>query len=231
MPFHVLATDYDGTIAHDGLVDDETLDALRRARDDGLRLILVTGREIPSLANTFAHVDVFDLVVAENGAVLLDPQRQRLQQLAVAPPPELLDWLTSRDVPLSVGHSIVATVQPHEDHVREAIQNLSLPWEVILNKGAVMALPIGTSKRSGLERAVRDLGESLEQTVGVGDAENDRAFLDICGLSVAVANALDDVKATADLVTDGARGRGVAELLDLWRAGQLDDLRSVRSRS
>lgn len=230
MAFHVLATDYDGTIAHDGLVDDETLAALRRARDDGVRLVLVTGREIPSLANTFAHVDVFDLVVAENGAVLLDPQRQRLQQLAVAPPPELLDWLTRRHVPLSVGHSIVATVQPHEDQVREALRALSLPWEVILNKGAVMALPIGTSKRSGLERALRDLGESLEQTVGVGDAENDRAFLDICGLSVAVANALDDLKATADVVTDGARGQGVAELLARWRAGQLDALGAVGRR-
>ncbi len=114
--------------------------------------------------------------------------------------------------------------------MREALQALSLPWEVILNKGAVMTLPIGTSKRSGLERAVRDLGESLEQTVGVGDAENGRTFLDICGLSVAMANALDDLKATADLVTDGARGQGVAELLERWRTGQLDELGSARRR-
>jgi hydroxymethylpyrimidine pyrophosphatase-like HAD family hydrolase len=121
-------------------------------------------------------------------------------------------------------------VQPHEEQVREALQALSLPWEVILNKGAVMTLPIGTSKRSGLERAVRDLGESLEQTVGVGDAENGRTFLDICGLSVAMANALDDLKATADLVTDGARGQGVAELLERWRTGQLDELGSARRR-
>lgn len=231
MPFHVLATDFDGTIAHDGRVDGDTLAALRRAHEDRIRLILVTGREIPSLVNTFAHVDVFDLVVAENGAVLLDPQGQRLHQLAIAPPPELLDWLTGRGVPLSVGHSIVATVQPHEDQVREALRALALPWEVILNKGAVMALPIGTSKRTGLERALRDLGESLEGTVGVGDAENDRAFLDICGLSVAVANALEAIKATADLVTHGARGEGVAELLQRWRTGELDGLRTSRRRS
>lgn len=223
MRFTVLATDYDGTIAHDGLVDDGTVAALRRARADGMRLVLVTGRELPSLANTFAHVDVFDLVVAENGAVLLDPQRQQRQALTVAPPPQLLEWLTSRQVPLSVGHCIVATVQPHEDQVREAIRTLALPWEVILNKGAVMVLPIGTSKRSGLERALQTLGESLTRTIGVGDAENDRAFLDVCGLSVAVANALPAIKATADLVTGGARGQGVAELLARWRSGELDD--------
>ena len=52
-----------------------------------------------------------------------------------------------------------------------------------------------------------------------------------CELSVAVANALVAIEATADLVTNGARGQGVAELLERWRAGQLDDLRTSRRRS
>jgi hypothetical protein len=47
----------------------------------------------------------------------------------------------------------------------------------------------------------------------VGDAENDHAFLSTCGVSVAVANALEMVKAGADLVTKGARGAGVEELI------------------
>jgi hydroxymethylpyrimidine pyrophosphatase-like HAD family hydrolase len=222
MTFDVLATDYDGTIAHDGRVDDTTLEALRQARDEGLRLILVTGREVPDLANTFAHFEVFDRIVAENGGVLLDPRSQALATLTVAPPPELLEWLTARAIPISVGHSIVATVQPHEDAVREALRVLALPWEVVLNKGAVMVLPIGISKRSGLERALRELGgAAFERTVGVGDAENDRAFLEVCGLSVAVANALESVKAAVDWVTEGKRGAGVAELIARWRSGDL----------
>jgi len=230
MTFDVLATDYDGTIAHDGRVDEATLAALRQARADGIRLLLVTGREVPDLANTFSHLDVFDLVVAENGGVLLDPHTQALQQLAVAPPPSLLEWQTERDIPISVGHTIVATVEPHGDRVREAIHELVLPWEVIMNKGSVMVLPIGTSKRTGLERALRQIGGTLEGTVGVGDAENDRAFLEICGLSVAVANALESIKVTADLVTQGARGAGVVELLERWRAGDLEALRAPRRR-
>lgn len=222
MAFTVLATDYDGTIAHDGRVDEATLEALRRAREDGLRLILVTGREVGDLANTFDHLDVFDRIVAENGAVLLDPRTQALESLTVAPPPNLLEWLSARAVPISVGHTIVATVQPHEDTMRGALRVLALPWEVTLNKGAVMALPIGISKRTGLERALGDLGATLDATIGVGDAENDRAFLGVCGLAVAVANALDSVKASVDWVTDGARGAGVTELLARWRAGELD---------
>ncbi len=220
--FTVLATDYDGTIAHDGRVDDATLTALQCAREEGLRLIMVTGREIGDLANTFAHFDVFDYIVAENGAVLLDPRTQGLEGLTVAPPPNLLEWLGARAIPISVGHSVVATVQPHEDAMREALRVLALPWEVTLNKGAVMALPIGISKRTGLERALREVDATLEQTIGIGDAENDRAFLAVCGLAVAVANGLDSVKASVDFVTKGARGAGVAELIARWRTGELE---------
>ena len=106
--------------------------------------------------------------------------------------------------------------------MREALRVLALPWEVTLNKGAVMALPIGISKRTGLERALRELDATLEQTVGIGDAENDRAFLAVCGLAVAVANGLDSVKASVDFVTEGARGAGVAELIARWRTGELE---------
>ena len=61
-----------------------------------------------------------------------------------------------------------------------------------------------------------------------GDAENDHAFLSICGCSVAVANALSAVKDAADIVTAGARGDGVVELIDeLLRS----DLRQVVDRS
>jgi hypothetical protein len=52
--------------------------------------------------------------------------------------------------------------------------------------------------------------------VGIGDAENDQAFLAACGCSVAVANALDSVKENTDMRTSAERGAGVAELIDRW---------------
>jgi hydroxymethylpyrimidine pyrophosphatase-like HAD family hydrolase len=85
-----------------------------------------------------------------------------------------------------------------------------------------MALPADVTKATGLAPAVAALDVSLAETIGVGDAENDQAFLRSCGLAVAVQNALPSVKAAADLVTPGARGAGVAELIDLWLSGGLD---------
>src|SRR5262245_11066688 len=221
MHFQALATDFDGTLAHDGRVDDETLAAVLRAREAGLKLVMVTGRELASLSNTFARTEVFDRLVVENGALLVDPQNKTERLLAPAPPPALIEWLTRRNIPLSVGHSIVATVEPHEHDVLEAIRELGLEWHIIFNKGAVMVLPSAVNKATGLAAALEELGATADRTVAVGDAENDLALFAACGLAVAVSNALDSVKASADVVTDGARGQGVVELVDRVLKGDL----------
>jgi hydroxymethylpyrimidine pyrophosphatase-like HAD family hydrolase len=224
MRYRALATDYDGTLAHDGQVDEITIAALHRAREAGLLLLLVTGRELNDLAATFAHMDLFDGVVVENGAVLYDPPRRATRVIAQAPPPDLLRLLQEQNIPLSVGHSIVATVEPHEHAVLDAIRKLGLEWHVIFNKGAVMALPSSVTKATGFACALKDLNTTAEETIGIGDAQNDQAFLRMCGLAVAVANALPSVKAQADLVTAGARGAGVTELIDRLLSGALSDV-------
>ncbi|MGA9383137.1 MAG: HAD hydrolase family protein [Phormidium sp.] len=77
-----------------------------------------------------------------------------------------------------------------------------------------MILPKGIDKEAGLIAAANELGISLDAIAGVGDAENDLAFLNICGYSVAVANALSTVKNQVDLVTKNNRGAGVTELIE-----------------
>ena len=72
----------------------------------------------------------------------------------------------------------------------ETIRELGLELQVIFNKGAVMVLPAGVNKATGLAAALESLGLSPHNAVGVGDAENDHAFLALCECAVAVANAL-----------------------------------------
>src|SRR5688500_14379510 len=103
MFYAALATDYDGTIAHDGVVPAQTVDALRWLKERGKLLILVTGRELPELQGLFTEIGLFDAVVAENGALLFLPQQGELRSLAQPPPQELVDRLRERNVsPLSV---------------------------------------------------------------------------------------------------------------------------------
>jgi len=222
MTYRVIATDYDGTLAHDGRVDEPTLEALRAARDRGVRLVMVTGRELPDLFNTFEHADLFDRIVAENGALLYDPGTQALRPLSIPAPPALIEALTRDGLPISVGHSIIATVVPHEHRVLTAIRDLGLEWHVIFNKSSVMALPADVTKATGLVPALEALQVTPRETIGIGDAENDQAFLRMCGLSVAVDNALPSVKQMADVVLPYARGAGVTKLIEMLLAGDLD---------
>lgn len=228
MRFHALATDYDGTIAHHGRVDAPTLAALDRARKSGRRLVLVSGRELPDLQSTFDRLDLFDLAVLENGATIYNPQTKETRVLAEPPPPGFVAELKARGVgPVSVGHVIVATWEPHQDAVLAVIRDMGLELQVIFNKGAVMVLPSGVNKATGLTAALKELGLSPHNAVGVGDAENDHAFLRLCECSAAVANALPAVKDTADVVTRGDHGAGVAELIDRLLANDLSDLKTL----
>ena len=221
MRFDVLAADYDGTIAHDGVVNEATVEALVRARTAGLGLILVTGRALEDLFQTFSHTPLFDLIVAENGAVIYDPASQTIDVIGSPPPPALLERLTRENIPVSVGHSIIATVEPYEHQLLAAIRDLGVEWHVIFNKGSVMALPADVTKATGLAAALTALDVPHQRVIGVGDAENDQAFLRACGLAVAVANALPSVKEIAHMVTEGARGTGVRELIERTIAGDL----------
>lgn len=215
MHFHALAADYDGTLAEHGATGTETLGALRRLRASGRRLVLVTGREVEDLRHAFPHLTLFDRIVAENGAVLYDPAMGRERALAPAPPAAFVQRLMEVGVePISVGRGIVATWTPHEKAVLSAIAELGLDLQITFNKGAVMVLPAGVSKASGLKAALEELELSPLNVVGVGDAENDHAFLRICGASAAVANAIPALKHACDIVLECARGAGVVELID-----------------
>jgi len=220
-----LATDYDGTLAEQGRVRPETVAAIERLRRSGRRALLVTGRELEDLKSVFDRLDLFDRVIAENGALLYRPQTREEVVLAEPPPAELANLLRKRGVaPLGVGQVIVATREPHQLDALEVVHQLGLEWQVIFNKGAVMLLPPGVNKQTGLNAALSELGLSMRNTVAVGDAENDHAMLAESECGVAVANALDSLKDRADLVTRGARGTGVEELVDRLIE---DDLRSL----
>jgi hydroxymethylpyrimidine pyrophosphatase-like HAD family hydrolase len=225
MRYLALATDFDGTLAKDGVVDETSLAALERFRDSGRKLLLVTGRELDELLGIFSHVDLFERVVAENGALLYRPNLRERKLLGEPPPPALVEAIRRRGVNhLSVGHGIIATIEPYEVEVLEAIRELGLEWHVIFNKGSVMALPSGVNKATGLFAALEELNLSPHNVIGVGDAENDHAFLSLCEFSAAVDNALPTLKERADFVTKRARGAGVVELIDHVLADDLDAL-------
>ena len=228
MKYRALACDYDGTLAHDGVVTPSTAAAIERFRASGRHLFMVTGRELPQLKEVCPILDRFEWVVAENGALLHRPADDTTELLCEPASTALVESLRKFQLNwLSVGQAVIATIEPNEILVLEEIKRLGLELQVIFNKGSVMVLPTGVNKATGLKALLRKAGLSVDEVIGVGDAENDHAFLECCGLGVAVANALPMLKERADFVTKGACGDGVAELIDMILA---DDLASIERR-
>lgn len=215
MRYLVLCCDYDGTLATQGEIPSATIAALERLLASGRRLVMVTGRELDQLQAVCPRLDLFEYVVAENGALLYHPATRTEKMLAAPPPEKFVALLRERGVsPISVGRTVVATWEPHETVVLEAIRDLGLELQVIFNKGAVMVLPAGVNKATGLACALEQMGLSAHNAVGVGDAENDHAFLSACECAVAVENALPTLKEAADIVTRADHGAGVEELIE-----------------
>lgn len=216
MHFLALAVDYDGTIAESGNVPEQVCTALATLRDSGRKLLLITGRELQALKHHFDRLDLFDLVVAENGALLYDPRTDTEELIADSASTELVQRLREKGVsPLSVGRSVIATWHPFEGAVITSIRELGLELQMTFNKDAVMVLPSGVNKASGLSAALLRLGICELNVVGVGDAENDHAFLAICGCAAAVNNAIESIKAQADICLRNDHGQGVCELIDM----------------
>src|SRR5438105_7029230 len=128
MRYHSLAADYDGTLAHNGRIDDDTWAALRRLRESGRRLVMVTGRELDELLGLLQHAELFDRIVAENGALVYHPETKEARTIAPPPPDRFVEVLKrrmgiGRTIPkaphgpplLSVGRVIVATWEPYQD--------------------------------------------------------------------------------------------------------------------
>ena len=215
MRYLVLACDFDETLARGGRVAPETVKALERLIASGRKLILVSGRELDDLLRIFPEAKMCARIVAENGAFIYNPATRERKPHGDPPPDQFIRALQQKKVePLAVGNVIVATVQPHETTVLSTIRDMGLELQVIFNKGAVMVLPAGLNKASGLTHALQEICISPHNVVALGDAENDHALLKLAECAVAVANALPTLKERADFVTEGEDGRGVIELID-----------------
>ncbi len=76
--------------------------------------------------------------------------------------------------------------------------------------------PVGVSKASGLDYVAAELGVSAADVIAIGDGRNDLEMLRWAGRGVAMGQAVDEVKAAADAVTDTVYDDGVATELRLW---------------
>lgn len=203
-----LATDFDRTLTDEALrLEGDVLDALRDARRAGLRVLVVSGRDLRFLEKEVG--DAADLYVGENGCLVKRPGEEPFSTCGVRP-----DFRAALAVArFEVEHQevLASAAAEHEPDLRAMLAAARVDADLVRNKDRVMVLPRGVDKAAGLLRALDLLGVPPERCAAVGDAENDLAMLRAVGYRIAVANAVDDLKGLAHHVTSRPGGRGVAE--------------------
>lgn len=210
--YRAVALDLDGTLTTGGWPHSGVLEAIAAWRADGVQMLLVTGRILADLEVEFPGLaDRFDMVVAENGCVIRTTDWTRT--LADPVDPALLERLHTAGVAVRRGRVLLATDADARHAVLDAVEALGLDVHLMRNRSAMMLIPPGITKGTGLQQALAELGVSRHNTLAVGDAENDHALLAAAGLGVAVGNAVDSLRRHADLVLAAANGAGVIDLL------------------
>ena len=85
--FAILVCDYDGTLATGETAGSQIIEALTSASDSGTKLVLATGRELPDICRVLPEIELFQWVVAENGAAFR--ARTEVKGVLGSAPPEV----------------------------------------------------------------------------------------------------------------------------------------------
>jgi hypothetical protein len=209
MKFEVLALDYDGTIATDGILNPEVNSALADLRNRGITVVLVTGRILSDLKRVAGDLRCFDAVVAENGAVIAFPNGHT-RLIGHPPPPNFLDELRRRAIDFVAGQCVIETDAAFAQPILGAIRDLEMPLVLVFNRSRLMVLPQAVSKATGLRAVLMALRLSPHNAIAIGDAENDHDLLAACEMAVAVGWGSEALKKGADVVLPGSGPQAVA---------------------
>jgi hypothetical protein len=213
MKLSMIALDYDGTIARDDVLDPAVRSAIAMARSNGIAVALVTGRILSELRRVAGDLHFVDVVVAENGAVVYFPASGHLSVLAPKIPEAFLEELGKRRIPFRAGECLVDANAADGPRLLEVIRTLELPLVLLFNRGAVMVLPQGVSKATGLHTMLDMLRVSARNTLAIGDAENDHELLRVAEVGAAVEWGSPVLRASADVVVKGGGPPAVAQFV------------------
>lgn len=79
----------------------------------------------------------------------------------------------------------------------------------IMTDGLVEILPKGHTKGTGIEKVAELLGLNMNQTVGVGDSNNDLEMLEVVNTAICMGNGSKQAKALSDFITKGVNEDGI----------------------
>ncbi|MFQ6011946.1 MAG: HAD family hydrolase [Nitrososphaerales archaeon] len=210
-----IVCDYDRTLTDEMLSPTaEAFEAIGKATALGLRFIIVTGRQLDFLLSLEEVRENATALVAENGAIAYELSTSRKSSPFASEATLIKKAFQGSGLRFQQFEVMTSLSRRYENEVKTLISKNRLEADLHFNVDSIMVLPTGISKASGLALALDLIGASNKGIICFGDGENDIPLFKEADISVAVANAVSDVKAKADIVTTLSGGLGVAEQIN-----------------
>lgn len=236
----LIALDMDGTLLNEkGKVSDGNRAAIKEAEQKGVKVLISTGRSYATCSDIAKSLELSSYLITVNGSEIYDPKGEIVERTIVDT--KLIQWMWDLSQKHKTGFWATSTEKVWRDEMPDDIS--SYEWlkfgfnikdntvrEEILtllkengnleisnsHPTNIEANAVGINKARAIEKVCGFLGIGMENVMAVGDSLNDIAMIKESGLGVAMGNAQDIVKETADWVTDNNKNDGVARAIQKW---------------
>ncbi|MBM7553642.1 Cof-type HAD-IIB family hydrolase [Thalassobacillus pellis] len=235
----LIALDMDGTLINeDGEVSTENEEAIKRAKANGIHVVLSTGRSLATCQDISESLGRSSYIVTINGGEIYDKEYNLVERnpLDADLVKRLWELKKTHDTHFwsSTAQGMFSSLEPFESDI-EAYEWLKFGFDieddevrkVILdelreNKALevtnssptnIEINPAGVNKAAAIRKVCDWLDLSMDNVMAVGDSMNDLAMIREAGFGVAMGNAQEIVKKEADWVTLSNTDHGVSHAI------------------
>lgn len=237
----VFFLDIDGTTAVNGIIPDENITAINEAVKNGHYVFLCTGRPYSTSKQLLVAANFSGLISSMGAEIIINGEFVRREAVSGKFAKDAAEKLLKTDFWASMGNGenlLVVNVNDDSPYVKiRTMQDfekyysgitkidmsaditddikalLEREMDIICHPGYAEASIKGISKSEGIGFVLNKLGLDRKFSVAVGDSLNDIDMIQYAGIGVAMGNAIDEVKAIADMTTDSCENNGVAKII------------------
>lgn len=235
-------------IAPNAFPSEKVTQTIKKAIKQGLTFSLASGRPYYLVGYLIDHLGDIGPCIVDNGAVIVDSKngsvlweailshdsanrilelskkftlvRASLDTGGLENPNKISKQMKVRkisihDIPMEQGEAIISQITA-EFHDVTGVKAASYADDHLID---VYFSDINATKQQAVLQLSEILEVATDDMIGVGDGYNDFSMLMACGLKVAMGNAVDDLKAIADVVAPSVEHDGLAYVIEKYCLG------------
>ncbi|MEA1992835.1 MAG: phosphoglycolate phosphatase [Euryarchaeota archaeon] len=209
----LIVSDIDGTLT-DGKrrIITEAITVMREAEKAGFNISLSTGNTLGYALGASRLIGTSGGVIAEDGGII--SYKSKIEMLGTLDEPmkcyELIKEKAAL-LPTFLRKTEVVVDNITVDEILEVVMNHNLAIEVCDSTYGIHIKNRGVNKGTAMKKLAEMMQIPLADTVFIGDSYNDLPAFEVTGYSIAVKNAVPELKEIADYITEGSFGEGGAE--------------------